>query len=81
MKKPNVGALHEMDKERTAARKLKLCAICSLPPELLAVVNQGWREGVTGKTIHAYVEQQGHQISIHTIKSHFIAGRHAGDRS
>ena len=47
------------------------CSVCTLPPELLAVIHQGKRDGVEMSLMWRFLRKKGHEIAEHTLARHF----------
>lgn len=50
------------------------CGICSLPPDLRQVVNDGLKRNVTYPIIAAFLKSKGHALADHVVGNH--ARRH-----
>ncbi len=69
--------LKQFNEERLKARLKTKCAVCTkVEPTLLKILTQGFSEGVTLRSMVAYLEKLGVKVSHSTMKNHFVNNRH-----
>lgn len=67
--------------ETGAANRQRRCAVCVLPPDVLAEITRGWNElGYRAKVVLAYLEAAGYRISQPMLAYHFTQGKHGEAR-
>lgn len=72
-----VVAIDAWAQETGANTRARRCAVCALPPEVLAEITRGWMElGYRAKVVVRYLEAAGYNVSQPMLAYHFTQGRH-----